>query len=186
MQVVSQILLLSVTKLFSQRVGPRHDDIIPAFGRMQVMSRNIIIQCCSGTAALKDIFDPKPRAGQLHATRFRRYVEELLGRDPANTIDIDWSPGHEDIKGNERADELAKAAAQMWCANETTTITHAKRATRRGHRPSGKMEEDVPYGQVRGRGPYSASMEAEGSLHGHQEGGLRETGPMQNWARIYW
>lgn len=57
-------------------------------------------------------------------------MEAFLDRDPNNTIDIDWSPGHKDIRGNERADELAKAAAEMWCANETTTLTHAKRAAK--------------------------------------------------------
>ncbi|KAJ7076453.1 hypothetical protein B0H15DRAFT_790487, partial [Mycena belliarum] len=40
------------------------------------------------------------------------------------------SPGHEDIRGNERADELAKVAAEMWCADETTPRTRAKRAAK--------------------------------------------------------
>jgi ribonuclease HI len=82
------------------------------------------------TAALAAIFDPKPAARQAHAQRFRRYVELFLDRNPANTIDIDWSPGHEDIRGDEWADELAKAAAETRCTVEFTTLTHAKRATK--------------------------------------------------------
>lgn len=82
------------------------------------------------TAALGAIFDPKAKAGQAHAKRFRRYVEKFLDQDPQNTIDIDWSPGHQDIEGNERADELAKEAAETWCADERTSLTHAKRAAK--------------------------------------------------------
>ncbi|KAJ7107294.1 hypothetical protein C8R43DRAFT_204754 [Mycena crocata] len=52
----------------------------------------------------------------------------FLDRDPRNTVDIDWLLGHQDIKGN--GDELAKAAAEMWWANATTTLTQAKRAAK--------------------------------------------------------
>ncbi|KAJ6614976.1 hypothetical protein B0H10DRAFT_1692192, partial [Mycena sp. CBHHK59/15] len=51
------------------------------------------------TAALASIFDPKLAAGQSHAKRFRRYVEEFLDLNPENTMDIDWSPGHKTSEG---------------------------------------------------------------------------------------
>ncbi|KAJ7292119.1 hypothetical protein C8J57DRAFT_1492601 [Mycena rebaudengoi] len=54
----------------------------------------------------------------------------FLDRNPEHTIDIDWSPGYEGIKWNERADELAKAATEMWRTNETTTLTHARRVAK--------------------------------------------------------
>jgi hypothetical protein len=42
------------------------------------------------TSALKNIFDPKTKAGQHHMLRFRRCVEEFLERHPGNKI----STGH--------------------------------------------------------------------------------------------
>ncbi|KAJ6558406.1 hypothetical protein B0H19DRAFT_1261927 [Mycena capillaripes] len=54
----------------------------------------------------------------------------FLDRNPEHTIDIDWSPGYEGIEENERADELTKAGGKVWCANETTTLTHARRVAK--------------------------------------------------------
>lgn len=61
-----------------------------------------LLTLADNTAALAAIFDRKPTAGQAHAERFRRYAKAFPDRDPGNTIDIDWSPGHEDIRGNLR------------------------------------------------------------------------------------
>lgn len=127
------------------------------------------------TAALRSIFDPKPTAGQVHAKRFRRYVEEFLARDPESTIDINWFPGHEDTKGNERADELAKATAEMWCANTTNHDDHAREARGQGEgtdKMNRRLEENIPDRQVRCRGPYPSFVETQTSLRGHQAGGV--------------
>ncbi|KAJ7080820.1 hypothetical protein B0H15DRAFT_803957 [Mycena belliarum] len=79
------------------------------------------------TAALAAIFDRKPTAGQAHAERFRRYAKAFPDRDPGNTIDIDWSPGHEDIRGNLRKQ-------QQRCGQGPEEVDRG-------------MEEDAPVGQ---------------------------------------
>ncbi|KAK6966397.1 hypothetical protein R3P38DRAFT_3155141 [Favolaschia claudopus] len=46
------------------------------------------------------------------------------------TVNINWYPGRQGIIGNEPAHELAKAAAETWGANETTTLTYVRRAAK--------------------------------------------------------
>ncbi|KAJ7430245.1 hypothetical protein B0H11DRAFT_1943406 [Mycena galericulata] len=46
------------------------------------------------TAPQAAVFGPKPAAGQAHAKRFQRYVEEFFDHDAGNAVDIAWSPGH--------------------------------------------------------------------------------------------
>ena len=38
------------------------------------------------------------------------------------TVSLHWVPGHEDIEGNERADQLAKAAAKMHSTSSLTSL----------------------------------------------------------------
>jgi hypothetical protein len=101
------------------------------------------------TAALGAIFDPRPAPGQGHARRFRMCIEKFLERNPENTVDIDWSPGHEDIKGNERADTLAKSAAELPCTGESTSMTHAKRAAKENtlRKWTGTWDKTYPTGR---------------------------------------
>lgn len=68
----------------------------------------------------------KPAVGQAHAKCFRHHVEEFLSMDPKDKIEIDWYSDHKDINGNERADRLAKVAAEMRCANVPATLTRTK------------------------------------------------------------
>ncbi|KAG5720557.1 hypothetical protein E4T56_gene6078 [Termitomyces sp. T112] len=66
------------------------------------------------TAAVTLAYEPKPKPGQLqmiHTTY--------------------WCPGHEDVKGNERADEEAKAGVEIW-TQDYTTLTNAKRTVKEG------------------------------------------------------
>ncbi|KAF7343444.1 putative RNA-directed DNA polymerase from transposon BS [Mycena venus] len=78
------------------------------------------------TSAIKTIFDPKPRSGQLYAHVFHKKICAFLDGDPERKVEIAWSPGHCDIVGNEQADILAKAGAEL--AMETGgTRSHALR-----------------------------------------------------------
>ncbi|KAF7330237.1 RnaseH domain transposon factor [Mycena venus] len=65
------------------------------------------------TSAIKTIFDPKPRSGQLYSHVFHKKICAFLDDDPERKVEIAWSPGHCDIDGNERADTLAKMGAEM-------------------------------------------------------------------------
>jgi ribonuclease HI len=64
------------------------------------------------TAAISTICDPKPRPGQLYAHQFHKKICDFLDVDDRRTVEIAWSPGHCDIDGNERADELAKQGVE--------------------------------------------------------------------------
>lgn len=81
------------------------------------------------TAAVTSAYEPKPKPGQLQMVRVTRAVDSFLEGDRERTVSIEWCPGHEDVAGNERADEEAKAGTEMW-SQEYTTITNAKRRTK--------------------------------------------------------
>jgi len=63
--------------------------------------------------AAEAIFDPKPQPGQLYAAKFHQKMAKFLDNDATRTIKISWCPSHCKIRGNDRADELAKEATQL-------------------------------------------------------------------------
>ena len=64
-------------------------------------------------AAAEAIFDPKPQPGQYYAAKFHRRMANFLDGDIIRTVEIAWCPSHCNIRGNDRADELAKEARQL-------------------------------------------------------------------------
>ncbi|KAI4293606.1 hypothetical protein K525DRAFT_214464, partial [Schizophyllum commune Loenen D] len=60
------------------------------------------------TAAIGTIFDPRPHAGQRYSRVFHEKICKALDNHEHLTVEIEWCPGHKDIPGNERADQLAK------------------------------------------------------------------------------
>jgi len=80
------------------------------------------------SAAARAIFDPKPSPGQLYAPKFHGKMTKFLNADIAHSIEIAWCPSHCNIKGNDRADELAKEATQLaWSAPIGTSRAFALR-----------------------------------------------------------
>ena len=80
------------------------------------------------SAAIKAIFDPKPRSGQHYVSTFYTTIVKFLDDDPNHQLSISWCPGHADILGNKRADELAKEANDLlWAAPISTTRANAVR-----------------------------------------------------------
>jgi ribonuclease HI len=65
------------------------------------------------TSAISSIFNPKPTGGQHYAITFYNKAVEFLDENEAHTINISWCPGHSGIRGNERADRLAKQATEL-------------------------------------------------------------------------
>ena len=61
-------------------------------------------------AAAAAMDDPRPQAAQFFADKFHNLLRPLLQNKPELSINIAWCPSHCGIKGNERADELAKEA----------------------------------------------------------------------------
>ena len=80
------------------------------------------------SAAIQAIFDPKPKPGQLTALNFHNKISKFLDENDQRRVRIGWIPGHCHIKGNDRADELAKDATTLPNNNpDTRTMTNAKR-----------------------------------------------------------
>ncbi|KAF8958420.1 hypothetical protein BDZ97DRAFT_1668619, partial [Flammula alnicola] len=77
---------------------------------------------------VRSIFDPKPQPGQIYVSIFYTKLRTFLDNDPGHKLSVSWCPSHSDIKGNERADELAKEATTLeWSAPIGTTRANAIR-----------------------------------------------------------
>lgn len=63
------------------------------------------------TGALQRIYKGTPGLAQAGSKRFRQSIHNILDRHPLASIILTWVPGHEEIRGNERADKLAKDGA---------------------------------------------------------------------------
>jgi len=72
------------------------------------------------------ICDPKPRKGQILCHNFYKNVIKWLDQLTTHSITLAWCPGHSNIRGNERADELAKAATEQPGTTDTTITCSAK------------------------------------------------------------
>ena len=62
-------------------------------------------------AAIQSAVDRKQGSGKYIVDEFHKQIDALMKRNRDVKITIRWSPGHEGIKGNEEADEVAKEAA---------------------------------------------------------------------------
>lgn len=74
------------------------------------------------SSAASSIFNPRPSSGQSFAHSFYQLSSKFLDANVANHISIKWCPSHCGIRGNERADRLAKQATTL---SSTTTTTRA-------------------------------------------------------------
>jgi hypothetical protein len=80
------------------------------------------------SAAVGTIFDPQPRPCQLYAESFSRKMMEFLDGSLERTVEIAWVPGHCNVKGNDRADVLAKAGVDMGTRMQGTRSNALRRA----------------------------------------------------------
>ena len=87
-----------------------------------------IVFYVDNSAVARAIFDPKPCPGQLYAAKFHHRMTKFLNTDKTHAIEVAWCPSHCNIKGNDRADELAKEATQLaWNAPIGTSRAFALR-----------------------------------------------------------
>jgi ribonuclease HI len=63
-------------------------------------------------AGVRAIDKPQRQSGQAVIKEFHDRVEEIMKERPTLQITIIWIPGHQDIAGNEQADEEAKRSAK--------------------------------------------------------------------------
>ncbi|KDQ50820.1 hypothetical protein JAAARDRAFT_707584 [Jaapia argillacea MUCL 33604] len=75
-------------------------------------------------AALTSIVEPMTRAGQHRAASFQNMIMNFLDQNAEHTLELGWSPGHEGICSNEKADQLARDTSELWCL-DNPTLTHA-------------------------------------------------------------
>jgi hypothetical protein len=74
-----------------------------------------------GGMAIRESCNQVRSAGQQQRLRLRSLVTHILQHAPDLAITFTWSPGHLDIDGNERADELAKRGAELGIEREKAT-----------------------------------------------------------------
>jgi ribonuclease HI len=81
------------------------------------------------SSAIRGIFNPNNKAGQHYAHRFHRKLCNFLDQNHNNRLTVSWCPSHSDIKGNEKADKLAKEATTL--ARDGPISTSRSNALRR-------------------------------------------------------
>ena len=98
--------------------------------------------------------DKRPLPGQEYILKTHRNAETLASRGIGTHIH--WVPGHVSVKGNERADILAKEGTKgkRLPHDATTSITYLKRKKQRT--PNDDLERQVANHEVRPLLPRSA------------------------------
>ena len=84
--------------------------------------RSRIVLFADNTVSVTAIMKGAPRSSQSTSQKFMETATKLLDKNKGTTIKILWVPGHMNIKGNDRADELAKEATDLELNTETTTL----------------------------------------------------------------
>ncbi|KAG5722051.1 hypothetical protein E4T56_gene6338 [Termitomyces sp. T112] len=74
-------------------------------------------------------YGPKPAPGQTQMLSVTHHIDRFLDGQGDRTVNIGWCPGHQEVKGNKRADGEAKRGAGKW-STDYTTMTNAKRRTK--------------------------------------------------------
>ena len=82
---------------------------------------------CDNQSAVRRMRDKRPTPGQEYILKTHQSAETLAARDIKTHIH--WVPGHINVKGNERADKLAKEGTEekRMPRDCSTSITHLKR-----------------------------------------------------------
>ena len=84
--------------------------IVSFFARKIEEYSNIYISI-DNQSAIQTIESPKHQSGQYIIKGILDIIDRTYAIKPDCNIHIEWVPGHEDIDGNQRADQAAKAAA---------------------------------------------------------------------------
>ncbi|KAJ3536486.1 hypothetical protein NMY22_g6022 [Coprinellus aureogranulatus] len=90
--------------------------------------RNAPIAKLLANSSWSSIFNPRPTAGQSFAHSFYQLASKFLDADNNHRISIRWCPSHCGIRGNERADRLAKQATSLPSSSTTTRANAIRRA----------------------------------------------------------
>jgi hypothetical protein len=82
---------------------------------------------CDNQSAVRRMRDKRPLPGQQYVLKTHQYSEILANRNIK--LHIHWVPGHVNVKGNERADTLAKEGTEgrRLPRDSSTSITYLRR-----------------------------------------------------------
>jgi len=89
--------------------------------------RTKIVLFTDNTASVTAIMKEAPGSSQLTSQRFVETAIKFLDTNRRATIEVSWVPGHMEIEGNNRADEIAKEATDLEPITETTTLAKLHR-----------------------------------------------------------
>jgi ribonuclease HI len=81
-------------------------------------------------SAISSIYDISPHPAQSFSRIFHTHINSILRSFNELSVKVSWAPGHTGIAGNERADELAKAAVELTPPLVDSTISWAKEASK--------------------------------------------------------
>ena len=88
------------------------------------------------TAAVDTILQEKARPGQFWSVSFRYVIFAFLDAHPDHYVEVGWVPGHENVRGNERSDDLAKMGAGPSEVGFWYSTAHARRQAKAAIRQS--------------------------------------------------
>ena len=89
-----------------------------------------IILFADNTSSIASIINEKPGSSQQISQKCVETATQFLNENRRASIEVSWVPGHMDIAGNDRADEIAKEATELEPATEITTIANLHRQLR--------------------------------------------------------
>ena len=78
-------------------------------------------------SAIQTIDSPKRQSGQYIVKKILDMIERVHKIKPMCNIHIEWVPGHENVEGNEQADQAAKTAAIPRSTLLTTRMRSAQK-----------------------------------------------------------
>ena len=84
--------------------------------------RSKIVLFADNTSSVASITSEKPGSSQQISQKFVETATSFLDENTRASIEVSWVPGHMDIEGNDRADEIAKGATELEPTTETNTI----------------------------------------------------------------
>ena len=78
-------------------------------------------------STIQAVDSPKRQSGQYIVKEILDTIDRIHQAKPCSTIHIKWVPGHMNIKGNEQADQAAKAAAMPTTTPPSTKMKSAQK-----------------------------------------------------------
>ena len=130
-------------------------------------------------SAIQTIESPKRQSGQYIVKGILDIIDRVYAVKPTCNVHIEWVPGHQNIDGNERADQAAKAAAN---SNNTMPSIRMKSPQKTTIRTAMKMEWETEWKTGRNTAQRLRHMSQQPGV----TTGLKLYGNMQKREHVVW